>query len=133
MQLRAYFIIVGSGIAALRAAAELAGAGSALLPKSGTREGTRIRAGRDAAALDGRLAQLTGRTIAPRRTVRERAVQCSGGRSGIVRELMAWARFDRQLTAAQRSRLKCAQRAPGFTRTMRPVARSDAGSERVSA
>lgn len=102
MQLRADFIIVGSGIAALRAAAELAGAGDVLiLTKAAPREGnTGYAQGGIAAAVgpdDSPELHAADTIAAGDGLCDERAVQVlvEDG-PGYVRELMEWgARFDR--------------------------------------
>ncbi len=102
MELRADFIIVGSGIAALRAAAELAGAGDVLiLTKAEPREGnTGYAQGGIAAAVgpgDSPELHAADTMKAGDGLCDERAVQVlvEDGPQ-YVRELMAWgARFDR--------------------------------------
>lgn len=102
MDLRADFLIIGSGIAALRAAAELAGAGDVLiLTKAGPREGNTgyAQGGIAAAVGPGDSPELhaadtmaAGDGLCDERAVR--ALVEDGPR--YVRELMDWgARFDR--------------------------------------
>jgi len=102
VELRADFVIIGSGIAALRAAAELSGAGDTLiLTKAGPREGnTGYAQGGIAAAVgpgDSPELHAADTLAAGDGLCDERAVRVlveHGPR--YVRELMAWgARFDR--------------------------------------
>ena len=102
MDLRADFLIIGSGIAGLRAAVELADAGSVLiLTKADPRDGNTGNAQGGIAAAVGRrrfAGAARGRHARRRRRpVRSAAVRaCSSTRARrYVRELMAWgARFD---------------------------------------
>ncbi len=143
MDLHADFLIIGSGIAGLRAAVELSGAGSVLiLTKAEPREGnTGYAQGGIAAAVgpDDSPALHAADTIAAgRRTVRQLAVEVLVGEGPrYVRELMDWgAAFDRDadgnLGAGDRRRAQRPAR-PARPRRHRPGDRPRAVAARVGA